>query len=261
MRSALTLGRTCLKAHCPIPNPQSQSQSRYLSLPTSRILSQCRKNCTRGLESTPKGIYKHEGAGYSQRAQSRDGRWQSWGWRWRAPPRRRGLLLAAATCLSPAAFLRLSSIDNDGTNETAEGRMLAASRSELKDAKTVSDDTHGFSRFKDTVILFIDMYIWEPLCTGTRFLHLVFIFVPVIVSVPAIWIGKRVKERDGERTGCLWWYGFLVRGMERAGPAFIKVNIFLLELENRADIESMLMFRIVGTMGRLKIRHFPHRDV
>lgn len=139
--------------------------------------------------------------------------------------------------------------------------MLAASRSELKDAKTVSDDAHGFSRFKDTIVLFLDLYVWEPLCTGLRFLHLVFIFVPVIVSVPAIWVGKRVKERDSERTGCLWWYGFLVRGMERAGPAFIKVNIFWILFGNSTDIESgkvMLMFRIVGTVGCLTIRHFSH---
>lgn len=228
MRSALTLGRTCF--HC--PNPQSQLQSRSLSLPISRILSQGQGNYSRRLQSAARGAYRYEGVGSSQRTGSGDGRWRNWGWSWtwRAPPRRRGLVLAAATSLSPVAFVQLSSIDNDGTNETAEGRMLAASRSELKEAKTVSDDTHGFTRFKETIVLFLDRYFWEPLCTGLRFLHLVCIFVPVIVSVPVIWVGKRVKERDDERTGCLWWYRFLVRGMERAGPAFIKVIIFLIDV-------------------------------
>jgi len=51
----------------------------------------------------------------------------------------------------------------------------------------------------------------------------VIIFVPVIVAIPAIWIGDRVKDRDNERKGTLWWYGFLVSSMERAGAAFIKV--------------------------------------
>lgn len=99
--------------------------------------------------------------------------------------------------------------------------MLEASRDEID--KRVYDDERGFLRFRHTVVYLLDAWFWEPLCTGLRFLHLVIIFVPVIVSVPAVWVGGRVKERDGERRGTLWWYGFLVRGMERAGPAFIKV--------------------------------------
>lgn len=99
--------------------------------------------------------------------------------------------------------------------------MLAASRDEI--AKQIGDDEHGFQRFQHTVVLFLDVYIWEPLCTGLRFLHLVFIFVPVVVTVPMIWCGRRDKTRSGETWGSLWWYSFLVQGMERAGPAFIKV--------------------------------------
>jgi aarF domain-containing kinase len=131
------------------------------------------------------------------------------------------VLLAAAASLTPAAFLTLSEKDNGGTELTAEGRMLEASRDEIE--KRVSDDVHGFQRFTDTVVLYLDLYVWEPVCTGLRFLHLVFIFVPVMVTVPALWIGRRDKERDNERSGTLWWYWFLVKSMERAGPAFIKV--------------------------------------
>ena len=116
----------------------------------------------------------------------------------------------------------MSEKDNDGTEQTAEGRMLQASREEIK--KEVSSDVRGFRRFRDHVIVFVDLYIWEPICTGLRFLHLVVIFVPVMVSVPAIWVGKRDSKRGGERSGTLWWYRFLVRSMERAGPAFIKVS-------------------------------------
>ena len=57
-----------------------------------------------------------------------------------------------------------------------------------------------------------------------RFLPLVIIFVPVIVTIPAIWIGARRVDRDNERSGTLWWYGFLVSSMEKAGAAFIKVR-------------------------------------
>jgi aarF domain-containing kinase len=135
------------------------------------------------------------------------------------------LVLAAAASLSPAVFVQLSEKDNGGTEQTSEGRMLEASRAEIQ--KKVDDDVQGFRRVRQSVLLFLDLYVWEPMCTGLRFLHLVVIFVPVMVAVPAIWFGRRQKGRDGERSGTLWWYGFLVRGMERAGPAFIKVCVFL----------------------------------
>lgn len=123
--------------------------------------------------------------------------------------------------LGTAAFIKLSEKDNDGTEHTAEGRMLQASREEL--AKTVDEDKNALTRLAQRVVIFLDVYIWEPLCTGFRFCHLVVIFVPVILSVPAIWIGRRQPDQDNERSGTLWWYNFLVWGMETAGPAFIKV--------------------------------------
>lgn len=131
-------------------------------------------------------------------------------------------MLAAAAALSPLAFVQISEEDNGGTEQTAEGRMLEASRDEIR--KEVKDDVHGIRRLRDSIIVFLDVYLWEPLCTGTRFLHLVFIFVPVIATVPALWIGRRQKNKDNERSGTVWWYWFLVKSMERAGPAFIKVG-------------------------------------
>ncbi len=100
--------------------------------------------------------------------------------------------------------------------------MLAASRAEIE--KKVPDDEEGMSRVGHNILLFLGLYIWEPICTGFRFVHLVIIFVPVIVMVPAIWFGRRQPKRDNERSGTLWWYKFLVKSMERAGPAFIKVG-------------------------------------
>lgn len=139
-----------------------------------------------------------------------------------APPMRKGLVFATAVTLSPIAFVQLSEEDNGGTNQTAEGRMLEASREEL--VKKVSADSSGLRRAFESVVLYLELYILEPACTGMRFLHLVFIFVPVILTVPAIWIGSRQNNRDNERSGTLFWYWFLVKSMERAGPAFIKVQ-------------------------------------
>jgi aarF domain-containing kinase len=153
---------------------------------------------------------------------SKRGYRNKWRTYFRTPPRRRGLILAAAVGLSPAAFVQLSEKDNGGTEKTAESRMLEASREEIK--KKVPEDAEGFRLFRHNVLLCLDLYIWEPLCTGFRFLHLVIIFVPVIVMIPVIWCGKRDPNRDNERSGCLWHYWFLVKAMERAGPAFIKVG-------------------------------------
>jgi aarF domain-containing kinase len=142
-------------------------------------------------------------------------------WQYPRRPARGRHILWAATALSPTVFVQLSEKDNNGTEHTAETRMLAASREEI--AKKLSDDDHGFSRFRHSIVLFLDVYIWEPICTGLRFLHLVVIFVPVLLTVPAMWLGPRQTNRDNERSGTLWWYRFLVNSMERAGPAFIKV--------------------------------------
>lgn len=99
--------------------------------------------------------------------------------------------------------------------------MLEASRAELK--KTIPDDERGPQRLGHKILLFLDVYIWEPVCTGVRFLHLFVIFVPVILAIPAVWIGPRQSQFDNERSGTLWWFSFLVQSMEWAGPAFIKV--------------------------------------
>lgn len=133
------------------------------------------------------------------------------------PPRGRKTLLAL---LSPAAFVQLSEEDN-GDGKTPEELMLEASRAEIE--KSMPDNLHGFRRAWHGLYLILDKYIYEPIATGFRFLHLVVIFVPVIAAVPLVWLGRRQKEHDNERTGTLWWYRFLVHAMERAGPAFIKV--------------------------------------
>jgi aarF domain-containing kinase len=124
--------------------------------------------------------------------------------------------------VSAAAFVELSENGSASPDDTGEKLMLEVSRAEIR--KTVGENDGTLSWLRRLVIVFLDLYIWEPVCTGFRFLQLVVIFVPVILTVPAIWVGTRLPERDNERTGMLWWYGFLVQAMEWAGPAFIKVR-------------------------------------
>jgi aarF domain-containing kinase len=117
--------------------------------------------------------------------------------------------------------VRLSEAKDADDDRTGEERMLRASMDEAEER--VPDGVHGLRRAGKIVMLWFDGYIIEPVCTGLRFLHLVFIFVPVIFSVPLIWCGARVVDRANERGGALLWYAILVNAMERSGSAFIKV--------------------------------------
>lgn len=172
----------------------------------------------------------------------------------RAPPKRgpNGLRPTIAL-LTPVAFVKLSEEDN-GDGKTPEEHMLEASRAEVQ--KSIPDNVHGLKRFFKEIWYAIDTYVWEPLATGFRFLHLVAIFVPVITTLPVIWFGSRRKERSDERSGTLWWYTFLVRSMERAGPAFIKVYCTTISKETRRAYDST-----AWSMGSLSFRHISSRDV
>ncbi|KAI9827846.1 MAG: hypothetical protein M1832_004335 [Thelocarpon impressellum] len=213
-RTALLAGRGCLRqtTHLVRPGP-----------PFHQALLR------RSLRTGTRGGSRHHGA-------SGDA-WHLW----RLPTTTSaGAVLLAA--LSPAAFVRLSEADN-GDGGTSEGRMLEASRAEM--AKVLPPDVHGLERVRRGLFLFVEDYVVEPIATGLRFLHLVFIFVPVIFSVPAIWCGRRVKERDSERSGTLWWYGFLVSSMERAGPAFIKLGQWA---ASRSDIFPIEMCAVMSDL-------------
>ncbi|KAJ5806976.1 hypothetical protein N7474_010568 [Penicillium riverlandense] len=159
-------------------------------------------------------------------------------------PRRRGPLLVGAVmvALSPTAFLKLAE-DTTDNEKTGEMQMLEASRAEVR--KTVPADAHGLSKFCRSVYVFWYCYIYDPIATGFRFLHLAFIFIPVVVTVPAIWLGPRVRTKDGARTGTIWWYKFLVNAMERAGPAFIKLGQWA---ASRTDIFSPEMCTIMSSL-------------
>jgi aarF domain-containing kinase len=68
-------------------------------------------------------------------------------------------------------------------------------------------------------------WIIEPVLTARRFVFLVIIFMPVILSSPMLLVGRPQKKLEGDRWGAIWWYKFLVRQMARAGPTFIKVRL------------------------------------
>lgn len=85
-----------------------------------------------------------------------------------------------------------------------------------------------------TISYLLQTYILEPISTFFRFLHLALLFGPVILSSPMLLVGSTSvshgspgtakNAEETERWGAIWWYGFLVSQMERAGPTFIKVR-------------------------------------
>lgn len=167
------------------------------------------------------------------------------------PPVKGGTACLAA--LSPAAFIELSEEERDD-GKTGEEHMLEASRAELENY--VPEYLRGSRKIRRSVWRFFDTYIVEPIATGFRFLYLVVIFVPVIATVPLMWLGAKNKDRDNERSGTLWWYGFLVRSMERAGAAFIKASERCC-----TDFAASDMCIIARSMGCLKDRYISHGDV
>lgn len=122
-------------------------------------------------------------------------------------------------------------------------------------------------------------YIIEPLGTTKRFIVLVFLFVPVILTMPMILVGRfreggrrrgrRISKDDGgTRWGARWWYGFLVKQMERAGPTFIKVSRLFLSSSTPLPSPPIDMGNLTFpfppsacTMGWIPARSFSQRIV
>ncbi|WEW59401.1 hypothetical protein PRK78_004873 [Emydomyces testavorans] len=244
MRTALAAGRFCIRRQCcrslPRAAPRHRSFYSDSSAPFARLFS-----------ST------------SRRS------WQFiWRRGWNRSPAIGAALLAA---LTPVAFLELAEDGNDDDDTTAELEMLAASRDEIR--KSVPRDSNFIVRSIWRVYIVLDKYVFEVIATGLRFLHLVAIFVPVVVTVPAIWFGRRMRDRDDERSGTLWWYEFLVSSMERAGPAFIKLGqwaasrsdifppelcAFMSSLHSHAPAHS---FRITKRTIRRAFNGLPFEDI
>jgi aarF domain-containing kinase len=139
-------------------------------------------------------------------------------------------ILTAVVAAAAVPLVMQKSQDEAGggdakSHETFEQVMLDTSEDERKEeAYGINKDRSLVYRICRHVSIAFFRYIYEPIATGLRFVQLVFIFVPVIVTIPVIFIGSRDQDHDNDRSGTLWWYAFLVRQMERAGPTFIKVR-------------------------------------
>ncbi|EJF66849.1 ABC1-domain-containing protein [Dichomitus squalens LYAD-421 SS1] len=87
--------------------------------------------------------------------------------------------------------------------------------------------------------------ILEPVLTAQRFVYLCFLFVPVLLTAPMLLIGPPESKLGGDRWGAVWWYGFLTRQMQYAGPTFIKLAQWA---ASRADLFPALLCERMGAL-------------
>ncbi|KAJ4485841.1 protein kinase [Lentinula aciculospora] len=87
--------------------------------------------------------------------------------------------------------------------------------------------------------------IWEPILTAKRFISLCFIFLPVILTSPMLLLGKPQKKYKVDGWGAIWWYGFLAKRMETAGPTFIKLSQWA---ASRADLFPAYLCEKLGAL-------------
>lgn len=125
-----------------------------------------------------------------------------------------------------------------------EGSSTGQQDDDMRDfARTIEDmeseHPNGAVRFWHGLFNALNDYIVEPIGTVKRFLVLFALFFPVLLTMPMLLVGRKGGSRsikrkasDGadyvtideeSRWGAIWWYEFLVKQMERAGPTFIKL--------------------------------------
>lgn len=82
-------------------------------------------------------------------------------------------------------------------------------------------------------------YVIDPCITIARFVELTLIFVPVLLTAPICWIGRK-DSRTGEnvRSGARLWFKYLRWSAEHAGASFIKLGQWA---ASRTDIFSKEM--------------------
>lgn len=224
---------------CPNPNLllRCQRASRVDALPVklpsqSRILSQARSFASVAPRDSPGRNDRGSGNNKSRAL-----------WPWAASAAIVLTLTSArvgsvsAQEANPESYDKNKSDKEEGKEEEKKANepKFAPSVDELE-AEELRRDRNALVRAFFKVFDALQQYVFEPIGTTTRFIVLVCLFLPVILAMPMLLVGRRreggrrrgrrlAKKEGGERWGAIWWYGFLVKQMERAGPTFIKVSV------------------------------------
>ncbi|OAV91414.1 Atypical/ABC1/ABC1-C protein kinase [Puccinia triticina 1-1 BBBD Race 1] len=125
---------------------------------------------------------------------------------------------------------------------SADGSLQLATRPEPinneTNVKPITRPTHRKTSKSRSRALWnsIKRNIIEPVATASRFLYLLALFLPVLVTSPVVLLEyielahprkRRKRRKDGtlitERASTSWWYKLLVSSTQKAGPTFIKL--------------------------------------
>ncbi|EIW64210.1 ABC1-domain-containing protein [Trametes versicolor FP-101664 SS1] len=106
------------------------------------------------------------------------------------------------------------------------------------------------------ILTFLRERLIEPILTAKRFVYLCCIFVPVLLAAPMLIIGQPEERLRGDRWGAVWWYGFLTRQMQCAGPTFMKLAQWA---ASRADLFPAVLCERMGALhSRGRAHHLSH---
>lgn len=70
----------------------------------------------------------------------------------------------------------------------------------------------------------INDFVIEPIITIGRFCQLTLIFLPIVLTIPISWLGRRNHNIHNETSGTILWYKIIRYSLESAGASFIKLG-------------------------------------
>lgn len=156
-------------------------------------------------------------------------------WIWLVP-----IIGGVVVYLSPTPRLHLPSVFSSPTLiPCPEGRNYTR----FSDMDMIGSPAEPHRSLYFRIIRILQDYIWEPILTARRFIHLSYLFVPVIVTMPMLLVGSPMEQLQGDRWGAVWWYDFLVKRMQAAGPTFIKV------INISVDCHTLYQSSLARSMG------------
>lgn len=157
-----------------------------------------------------------------------------------------GLTLGVSLVISRPIHNEMLTPDSAG--DTFEQGLFFASQRELENDHRNFREVRLSSRFGWLYrlrFLFTD-YIWEPIRTVGRFLELSVVFLPVVLTLPVSWCGKR---------GLRLWYKVVTKSLEHAGASFVKLGQWA---ASRTDIFPSELCDELGQLHSNAKKHSLH---
>ncbi|KAK6200159.1 putative ABC1 family protein, mitochondrial precursor [Scheffersomyces amazonensis] len=143
--------------------------------------------------------------------------------------------------------------------ETYESGLFLASQKEEKDQyeqrrKELTQRTCGWIYH---ICFAINDYIIDPIITFSRFIELSIIFLPVLISSPICYFGRRDRNSSEHmRSGAKLWFWYLRWSAEIAGASFIKLGQWA---ASRTDIFPKAMCDELGNLHSNAKAHSLHQ--